>query len=76
MDTFVLDSYGRRSIRLATYDELFDEIRHFLSINLPNCEQHLLQDDYLRRVLEFLLHNEENFSHLGQLVKPIHGKDR
>jgi hypothetical protein len=76
MDTFSLDSYGRRSIRLAEYKELFNEIRHFLSIHIPDCEPNLLSDDYLRKVLDFLLHNEENFSHLGQLIKPQHGKDR
>lgn len=76
MDTFALDSYGRRSIHVATYDELFSEIRHFLSIHLPNCEPHLLTDDYLRKVLDFLMNNEENFSHLAQLIKPEHGKDR
>ncbi|KAI6192397.1 Glutamyl-tRNA synthetase [Aphelenchoides bicaudatus] len=76
MDTFSLDSYGRRSIRIASYDELFAEIRHFLSIHLPNCEPHLLSDDYLRKALDFLMHNEENFSHLAQLIKPQNGKDR
>lgn len=76
MDTFSLDSYGRRSIRLAGYNELFEEIRHFLSIHLPDCEPHLLTDEYLRKALDFLLHNEENFSHLGQLIKPEYGKDR
>jgi hypothetical protein len=76
MDSFALDSYGRLSIRLATYDELFEEIRHFLSIHLPDCEPHLLEAEYLRKVLDFLMHNEENFSHLAQLIKPEHGKDR
>jgi len=76
MDTFSLDSYGRRSIHIATYNELFDEIRHFISIHVPDCEPHLLEDEYLRKVLDFLLHNEENFSHLAQLIKPEHGKDK
>ena len=76
MDTFSLNWYGRRSIRLATYEKLWREIRAFLLRHLPNVEPHLVSDEYLKRALDFLLHNEEDFSHLSQLLKPEKGKDR
>ncbi|KAI6226564.1 Glutamyl-tRNA synthetase [Aphelenchoides fujianensis] len=76
LDLFALNSYGRRSIRRAKYEELYAEIRAFLQRHAPDCEPHLLSDAYLRKALDFLLHNEEDFSHLAQLVKPAHGKDR
>ncbi|KAI6204626.1 hypothetical protein M3Y94_00697600 [Aphelenchoides besseyi] len=76
LDLFALNSYGRRSIRLATYEQMYAEIRRFLQHHTPDCEPHLMSDAYLRKALEFLLHNEEDFSHLAQLIKPAHGKDR
>ncbi|CAD5233815.1 unnamed protein product [Bursaphelenchus xylophilus] len=77
LDDDVLERYGRLSVQHAyKKGTLKSEIRNFFKMKNVKVDPEMLSDEKLDKSLDFLMHNEEAFSHMAQLVRADENKEK